>query len=75
MDIINPFHLKGLNFHMNGYKDAYFSEGGIYQQYDVAKQAWVSQGTVINLQAVLNPTSVDRGAGTARFVPAPVGHR
>ena len=28
---------------MNGNKDAYFIEGGIYQKYDSAKQAWVDR--------------------------------
>ena len=34
---------------MNGLKDAYIVEGGIFQKWDAAKQTYVNQGNVINL--------------------------
>jgi branched-chain amino acid transport system substrate-binding protein len=49
LDMTHPFLLDGIQFNMDGDKDAYFVEGGVYQTYDSAKQGWTSQGNVIDL--------------------------
>jgi branched-chain amino acid transport system substrate-binding protein len=49
IDMTHPYLLPGVRFHMDGNKDAYFAEGGIYQKWDSAKQAYVPQGQVIDL--------------------------
>jgi branched-chain amino acid transport system substrate-binding protein len=67
IDMTNPFQLQGITFHMDGNKDAYLTEGGIYQQYDVAKQTWVSQGTVINLDGKSKNCNFDQAAGVCKL--------
>jgi len=67
IDMQNPFQLQGITFHMNGNKDAYLTEGGIYQQYDVAKQTWVSKGNVINLDGKSKNCNFDQTAGTCKL--------
>jgi hypothetical protein len=66
-DMTNPFLLPGITYHLSGNKDAYFIEGGIYQQFDVAKQSWVSQGEVINLDGKSKNCNFDQAAGVCRF--------
>lgn len=67
IDMTNPFQLQGISFHMDGNKDAYLTEGGIYQQYDAAKQTWVSQGNVINLDGKSKNCNFDQSASVCRF--------
>jgi hypothetical protein len=67
IDMTNPFQLQGITFHMDGNKDAYLTEGGIYQQYDSAKQTWVSQGSVINLDGKSKNCNFDQSAGVCKL--------
>ena len=50
MDMTAPMLLPGLRLHMDGLNDAYIVEGGIFQRWDAAKQTYVNQGNVINLE-------------------------
>lgn len=43
VDINNPLQLPGMIEHTNGNKDSYFTEGGLFQQFDVAKQSHMSK--------------------------------
>jgi len=45
----HPMFIDGVRFHMDGNKDAYFIEGGQYQQWDSAQQTWVPKSKVIDL--------------------------
>jgi branched-chain amino acid transport system substrate-binding protein len=49
MDMTHPMFIEGVRFHMDGNKDAYFIEGGQYQQWDSAQQTWVPKSKVIDL--------------------------
>jgi hypothetical protein len=49
IDMTHPYLLPGVRLHMDGNKDAYFAEGAIYQQWDSAKQAYIPQGKVLDL--------------------------
>ena len=44
IDMNNPLPLPGMTFRMDGNKDAYLTEGGIYQQFDVAPADVGQQG-------------------------------
>jgi branched-chain amino acid transport system substrate-binding protein len=49
IDMTHPYLLPGVRLHMDGNKDAYFAEGAIFQKFDSAKQSYVNQGQVIDL--------------------------
>jgi hypothetical protein len=67
MDLPHPMLLLGIklnmngNFNMNGNKDAYFIEGSEFARYDSKKQAWVTQGDIIELSAKSSPCAFDQG--------------
>jgi branched-chain amino acid transport system substrate-binding protein len=50
MDMTSPMLLPGLRLHMDGLNDAFMVEGGIFQKWDAAKQTYVNQGDIINLE-------------------------
>ena len=45
----HPYLLDGIKFNMDGAKDAYLIEGGIFQTRDAATETWKDQGSVIDL--------------------------
>jgi hypothetical protein len=49
LDMNNPMLLPGMTFRVDGNKDSYFTEGGVYQQFDVASQTYISKSPVFNL--------------------------
>jgi hypothetical protein len=49
MDMTSPMLRPGLRMHMNGLADAYLVEGGLFQKWDAAKQTYVNQGDIIDL--------------------------
>jgi branched-chain amino acid transport system substrate-binding protein len=49
LNMTHPYLLPGIQINVDGNKDAYFTEGGAFQKWDVAKQSWVIQGNVIDL--------------------------
>jgi branched-chain amino acid transport system substrate-binding protein len=63
LDMNNPLQLPGLVFHMNGNKDSYYTEGAIYQQFDVAKQGYVNNGTLVNLDGKSPNCKFDQSKG------------
>jgi len=67
LDMINPFQLPGLRFRMDGNKDAYLTEGGIYQQWETAKQSWVNRGTVLDLGGKSKNCKFDQSTGVCQL--------
>ncbi|MEA3216233.1 MAG: branched-chain amino acid transport system substrate-binding protein [Acidimicrobiia bacterium] len=67
LDVINPFQLTGMTFHADGNKDSYFTEGGIYQQWETAKQSWSNRGTVINLDGKSKNCNFDQASGVCKL--------
>jgi hypothetical protein len=59
----NPLQLPGLTFRVDGNKDANYTEGGVYQQFDVAKQSYISQGKVFNLDGKSKNCKFDPAQG------------
>jgi branched-chain amino acid transport system substrate-binding protein len=49
IDMTSPMLLPGLQLHMDGVNDSYIVQGGLFQRWDAAKQTFVAQGNVINL--------------------------
>jgi hypothetical protein len=63
MDMNNPLVLPGIAFHQNGNKDSYNIEGAIYQQFDVAKQSYVSVGNIFDLDGKSPNCKFDQSKG------------
>ena len=55
MVMTHPYVYEGINWTTNGAKDAYPIEGGVYQQYNVAKQAFERRSDIINLDGKSTP--------------------
>jgi hypothetical protein len=66
MNYTSPWALPGIKFNMDGNKDAYPTEGGIFQKYDSAKQVWESQGNVIDLSGKSKNCAWDQAAGLCK---------
>jgi branched-chain amino acid transport system substrate-binding protein len=49
IDMTSPMLLPGLQLHMDGANDAYIVQGGLFQRWNAAKQTFVAEGNVINL--------------------------
>lgn len=49
MDMTHPNLLEGIKFNMDGTKDSYLIEGGVFQKRDAKGDKWVSDGSVIDL--------------------------
>jgi len=49
IDMTSPMLRPGVEYHMDGLKDAYFVEAGQFQKWNSAKQTWEDQGPVIDL--------------------------
>jgi hypothetical protein len=64
LDMNNPLQLPGITFHMDGNKDSYYTEGAIYQKFDVAKQSYVSEGKVFNLDGKSPNCKFDQSKGS-----------
>jgi branched-chain amino acid transport system substrate-binding protein len=65
-DMTSPMLLAGMKAHMNGLKDAYIVEGGVFQKWDATKQTWVSQGNVIDLDGKAKLCTWDQTAATCK---------
>ncbi len=67
LDTNNPLQLGGMVDHTNGNSDAYFTEGGLFQQFDVAKQSYLDQSQVYNLDGVSKNCKFDQAKGTCEL--------
>ncbi len=63
MDMTHPYLLDGIKFNMNGNKDAYLVEGGIYQIRDAATETWKDAGAVIDLSGKSKNCKWDQSKG------------
>jgi branched-chain amino acid transport system substrate-binding protein len=66
IDMTAPMLLPGIAMHMNGVKDAYIVEGGIFQRWDAAKQTYVNQGNVIDLDGKAKICSWDQSTSSCK---------
>ncbi|MPY93990.1 MAG: ABC transporter substrate-binding protein [Acidimicrobiia bacterium] len=62
LDMTNPNTLPGVNFNMNGNADPYLVEGSDIAQYDSEAQAWVPDGSIIELSGKSQPCVFDQAA-------------
>ncbi len=65
-DMTSPMLRSGMQLHMNGLKDAYMAESGIFQKWDAARQTWVNQGEVINLDGKASLCPWDQSIGACK---------
>ena len=65
-DMTHPWLYDGIGFNMNGNKDPYPIEGGVYQTYDSAKQGWVRQSDVIELSGQSKPCAWDQAISNCK---------
>jgi branched-chain amino acid transport system substrate-binding protein len=66
IDMTSPMMLPGLRLRMDGLNDAYPVEGGVFQKWDSAKQSYVTQGSIINLEGKTAPCHWDQSAAVCR---------
>jgi hypothetical protein len=66
MDMTSPMLLPGLRLHMDGLKDAYMVEGGVFQKWDAAKQSYINQGNVIDLDGKAKLCAWDQATSTCK---------
>jgi branched-chain amino acid transport system substrate-binding protein len=65
-DMTSPMLLPGMKLHMDGLKDAYPVEAGVFQTWDAAKQTWVSQGNVIDLDGKAKLCTWDQATASCK---------
>ena len=61
-----PTHLWGLRAKMDGGKDAFIIEGGRFAKFDGAKQTWVDDGPLYNLEGKSQNCAWDQSTSTCR---------
>ena len=66
MDMTPPTHLWGLRAKMDGGKDAFIIEGGRFAKFDGAKQTWVDDGPLYNLEGKSQNCAWDQSTSTCR---------
>jgi ABC-type branched-subunit amino acid transport system substrate-binding protein len=66
MDMTPPMLLEGIRLHTNGLKDAYIVESGVFQKWDAAKQTYVRQGNVIDLDGKAKVCAWDQAVGACK---------
>jgi branched-chain amino acid transport system substrate-binding protein len=66
IDMTGPMQPPGIRMHMDGLKDAYIVEGGVFQKWDAAKQTWVSQGNIIDLDGKAKLCAWDPASSVCR---------
>lgn len=66
IDMTPPMLTSGIRLHLDGARDAYLVEAGVFMKWDAAKQSYIRQGSVINLDGKAKPCAWDKAAGPAR---------
>ncbi|MEA3213896.1 MAG: branched-chain amino acid transport system substrate-binding protein [Acidimicrobiia bacterium] len=66
MSITHPYHLPGIGFNVDGTKDSYYAEGGMFQRWDSAKQTWERQGNIIDLSGKSKNCPYDPSTGLCK---------
>jgi hypothetical protein len=65
-DMTSPMLLPGIRMHMDGLNDAYMVEGGVFQKWDAAKQTYVTQGNVIDLDGKAKLCAWDQASASCK---------
>jgi hypothetical protein len=60
MVMTDPYVFEGVKFTTNGVEDAFPIEGGVYQQYSTAKQAFERRSDIIDLDGKSTPCAWDQ---------------
>ncbi len=63
INMTHPYTLDGLKFNMDGNKDAYLIEGGIYQTRDAKNETWIDAGALIDLSGKSKNCKWDQSKG------------
>jgi hypothetical protein len=66
MDMTHPFVFEGIKLTTNGVQDAFPIEGGVYQQYSAAKQAFERRSEIINLNGKSTACAWDQNTSTCK---------
>jgi ABC-type branched-subunit amino acid transport system substrate-binding protein len=66
MTMTHPFVLAGVKFTMSGNRDPFPIEGGVFQQYDSTRQAFVVKTDVIDLDGKSKPCAWDQAVSACR---------
>jgi branched-chain amino acid transport system substrate-binding protein len=67
LDMNNPLQLPGMVFHADGNKDSYYTEGGVFQQFDVAKQSYISKTELFNLDGASKNCNFQPAVGSCEL--------
>jgi branched-chain amino acid transport system substrate-binding protein len=66
IDMTSPMIVPGIRLHMDGMADPYPVEGGVFQKWDSAKQTWVNQGNVIDLDGKAKLCTWDQATSSCK---------
>jgi branched-chain amino acid transport system substrate-binding protein len=66
LDMTHPGYLPGVRLHLDGNRDAYVAEAGIFQQWDATKQLWVVKPPVVDLDGKSKPCAWDAAAAVCK---------
>ena len=66
LEMTHPGYLSGVRLHLDGNKDAYVAEGGVFQQWDGGKQLWVVKPPVVDLDGKSKPCAWDATAAVCK---------
>jgi hypothetical protein len=66
IDMTPPTHLWGLRLHLSGNKDSFMVEGGVFTKFDSAKQQWLAEGSLIDLDGKSQNCAWDASGAVCR---------
>lgn len=66
LEMTHPAYLPGVKLHLDGNKDAYVAEGGVFQQWDGRGQIWVVKPPVVDLDGKSKPCAWDTSTATCK---------
>ena len=67
LDMNNPLQLPGVVFHVDGNRDAYYSEAGVFQQFDVAQQSYISKSQVFSVDGASKNCHFEQATASCAF--------
>jgi hypothetical protein len=66
LQMTNPYALPGIRAHVDGNKDAFYTEAAAFQKWNVGKQAWEVQGGVVDLEGKSKNCAWDQSVGVCK---------
>ncbi len=66
LDMTPPTHVWGIRTRMNGNKDAFLNEGGNFAKFDAAKQQWVPEGQLFDLDGKSSNCAWDQSVSACK---------